>query len=515
MLALKIKQTEIALADGRLDEACELLTQSDVRTHRRGQSLIMEATKRLRQRMDAHLQQQQFEAALRDCQRALSLAGNQPDLEQFRQQAAAQLAEQQQQQAQERELLQVARQRLSEGELTLGQQLCAELPESTPQRAELSAEIQHRRQAADVAVSRAEEAWQRKAFHEAVEALRQAQQLAPHHGSLPLLRTKILQSLCDEAQSALVQGQLPYAETIAALAGSIDPQAMEVRETVMWLQHCQRAAQQIGAGDFAAAWETLQVLSKLLPAADWIPPMLDWARQARDSHQALRGSPLFALRESPFCKVTENADRPFRAAHAGHPAVAALLPDRFLLQIDGAGRYLVLCSPTIRLGSAGAPARTDVDWSGTSLSDGLEIERMEGDYFLRSSQPVRINGKPVTSALLAHEDRLLIGARGAVKFLLPCAASRSAMLQFSGLRLHPPDLRGVILMDEAIVIAPNHQAHVRLRELQQGYVFFHRQQQLFLRPMSSPEGQASLREIRIAHPVSLGSAQLVVLPVTD
>jgi hypothetical protein len=82
------------------------------------------------------------------------------------------------------------------------------------------------------------------------------------------------------------------------------------------------------------------------------------------------------------------------------------------------------------------------------------------------------------------------------------------------MRLHPPDARGVILMDEAIVIAPTSQAHIQLRELQRGFVFFLRQERLYVRDLRSGGGKAA-REVQISQPLSLGSANLVVLPAED
>jgi hypothetical protein len=175
----------------------------------------------------------------------------------------------------------------------------------------------------------------------------------------------------------------------------------------------------------------------------------------------------------------------------------------------------VLRTPAVRLGSQRDATPVDIDCSGVELGQPLVLERMEDDYFLRSAQPVRVNGKQVTSTLLADGDRLLVGARGAIKFLMPCAASHSAVLQFSGIRLHPPDVRGVILMDEAIVIAPTHQAHIRMRELHRGFVLFHRQERLWIRHLDGSDGQEPAREVRLGEPVSLGSAALVVIPAVD
>jgi len=40
VLILKIRQAEVALADGRLDEVAELLKSERLRSHRRGQAIV-------------------------------------------------------------------------------------------------------------------------------------------------------------------------------------------------------------------------------------------------------------------------------------------------------------------------------------------------------------------------------------------------------------------------------------------------------------------------------------------
>jgi hypothetical protein len=519
VFSLKIKQAETALGEGRLDEACQLLSDPQLRSHRRGQALITQVTHRLRHRIEEHLQQSQFEAALQDCHRALALAGNLPELEQLRASAAEELQREQRQQAQERELLLAARQCVAEGEFSRGRELCGRLPERIPQRAELSARIHQQRQTVESALTRAQQAWQRKAIHETVAALREVQKLAPQNHALPVLKTEVLDRLCTDAHRAIEQGHLSRADALLQLASSLDAEDLQVTDELALLRRGQRAAEQIEANDFGAAWETLRVLAQLVPGSSWIEETLRWAQQAQEARQALRGCPLFALSHGPDFSLTEKRNRevhPVRSALGFLPGTPdAAVPARFLLQVDGAGRFLVHRPPAVRLGSHRDADPVDIDWSGTELEYPLILERMEEDYFMRSKQPVRVNGKPVTSALLTDGDRLFIGSRGAIKFVVPCAASHSAVLQFSGIRLHPSDARGVILMDEAIVIAPTHHAHVRVRELQRGFVLFHRQERLWIRHLDGSDGQESPRAVRLGDPVSLGSASLVVIPAAD
>src|SRR5437764_6767698 len=64
MLILRIRQAQVALADSRLDEAYQLACATDVRTHRRGQTLIGELARALVKRGQEHLEAQRLALAL-------------------------------------------------------------------------------------------------------------------------------------------------------------------------------------------------------------------------------------------------------------------------------------------------------------------------------------------------------------------------------------------------------------------------------------------------------------------
>ena len=82
MLFLRIKQVETALKDGRLDEAYELLAESDAREHRRGQELTGQLVQALLDRGRCHLENDQPEQALCDATTQLPLEYLEPLLRQ-------------------------------------------------------------------------------------------------------------------------------------------------------------------------------------------------------------------------------------------------------------------------------------------------------------------------------------------------------------------------------------------------------------------------------------------------
>ena len=138
---------------------------------------------------------------------------------------------------------------------------------------------------------------------------------------------------------------------------------------------------------------------------------------------------------------------------------------RFLLQIDGAGSYLVVRKQNVSIGSMKSSRRPDIGLLTETESSNAAIMRLDDDYFLRCERPVRVNDKDVKDKLLADGDSITIGSRSRMRFRLPNAASTTALLELTGAKLPRPDIRNVILLDESIVIAKDRSAHVHVRDV--------------------------------------------------
>ncbi len=97
MLILQLRQSEVALADGRLDEVFQLLAAHPMASHRRGQRVISRLVDALVRRAGEHLADHHFSEALADCEKAGKLAGNQPKIVSLREAALAGWTDQQKQ----------------------------------------------------------------------------------------------------------------------------------------------------------------------------------------------------------------------------------------------------------------------------------------------------------------------------------------------------------------------------------------------------------------------------------
>lgn len=80
MVWVEIKHVECAIADGRLEEAFELLRRQEVRSHARGQRLVSRLIEAYVERGQAHLRDGRLAQAFADGQKAHSLGGNKLDI---------------------------------------------------------------------------------------------------------------------------------------------------------------------------------------------------------------------------------------------------------------------------------------------------------------------------------------------------------------------------------------------------------------------------------------------------
>jgi hypothetical protein len=156
------------------------------------------------------------------------------------------------------------------------------------------------------------------------------------------------------------------------------------------------------------------------------------------------------------------------------------VPSRFVLQVDGAGSFLVVTQPLVTVGPVSSPRAVDVGLMADAGTHVASIERVEEDYFLRAASAVLVNGRPCVSKLLVSGDEVALSPRCRVAFRVPNVASTSAVLDLTGTRYPRADVRRVILLDRELVIGPGPGAHVRIDELTEKVVLHVRDGRLFV-----------------------------------
>lgn len=516
------------MADGRLDEAYTLAIRDDVRQHRRGQKLISRLVNHLLQRGQAHVEQRQFEPGLADYDRAARLGGNQPRMEKLRGDALAALDSQRREQQRRGELLIAARRHIDRGELSLGAQIVDKLEKNDVAIGKLSDEIAVKRASVQAALKRAEQAAAQEAYPIAIPALREVRRIQPDNLQLAELAEKITQAVLTQVRGAIGQGRLSLAASHLDQLLPFAEDHPDVIELGSVLEQCQVASGWLEDGNVHEARQTLQRVARILPGASWIQQAIQRAEEASASLEAIRGGPLgrVASRHAgnaggrlPAPRNPEVGRRggrrsPFSPPNGNSLMNVESLPTQFLLQVDGAGGYLVARGRRTTIGPISSSRHPHVGLLAPADLPVVSIERLDDDYFLRSDGSVRVNDKLVSDKLLNHGDRIALRPRLGIRFLIPNAASTSAVLELSGARLPRQDVRRIILLDESIVLGSDRTAHIAVSGLQESIVLHLRHGTLLARHSATTQDNdspiQSSSAIVMDRPVQIGPISIVL-----
>ena len=538
MRILQIKQAETALADGRLDEAAALATAGDLRSCRDGQRLVGRLVKALIARGHEHHRCGHHRQALADCEKAEALGGNLPELAELRDLVARDLSQKRRDDQRRGDRVTVARRHAEDGRLTLAEELLSECDDDQAGRAEmLKHELGARRAEAQAAMARAEAALARNDCAAAVDELLAAREQHASSSRLTELTDRVIATATGCLREQLLRGRLDLARSLLV---RLDPLAVggELEDLARIADRCDRARRQVADGRFRRSAETLRLLRSMLPEAKWIKEAIEAADRAAAAVESLRAGPLGTLggTDAESDKATRHADpapgkpgRPKRArtpetARGGHtktlpvlqPAggrgAGAILPSRFLLQIDGAGSHVVLRQPRVTVGPISSSAMPDLGLMADPSLPNVTIERTDGDYFLRCDRPIHVNDQPTTGRLLADGDRIALSDRCRFRFRLPNAASGTAVLDLSGTRLPQANARRAVLLDRELVVGAGESAHVRNAHMPKQAILCVREGRLLCRselgatidekPLPSSAGVPMDRPVRVG-PVGL------------
>ena len=466
MRILKIKQAEHALADGRLDEACELADDSFVRGHARGQRLIGRLVEALLTRARKHLSAGQAQPALLDCDKAKSFGGNLAEVAEIRAEAAGAAAGHHKSRRRRVDLVAAAQRHVEEGRLSVGEEMLADLTgDSTAD--DLRRQATARRAAGEAALSRAETAAKQRNWSEAIDALQAAATQHPQDRRLAEVKAGVVSAVAADVRQNIIRGRPDLAGLLLPCLLPLAGDHPDVADAARALEECGGAWEHIRRDRLGEAREALRRVEKMLPEAKWLKGAIEQVARAAEAMESLRAGPLGMMRPAPTAKtiVPEQSDPHEWETVPDDPIVAAgsaaELPQRVQLHVDGSGGVLVLRASRVTIGAVSAPEPPDVGLLADPQLPVVTIERIDGDYFLRSRTPVTVGAKAVTNTLLADGDRIALSPRCYLRFSLPHAASTTAVLDLAGARLPQADTRRVILMDREIVLGRGASAHIR------------------------------------------------------
>ena len=517
MLIVRLKQSELALSDGRLDEAFDLARQPDFRGHRQGQELIGRLVRALVERGRQHLAAGRLPQAAADCEKAAQLGGNLTDVAQLRSAVSNAMRKCDQADRQIGQAVAFARRHADQGQMTVGQQLLDAVEPPDARVDGLKQDLAARRAGLESRLKRASEALSTRDWTTAVDLLIGIDRGAANDAGLRQLCGKISQHVNSEMRREFEAGRLNIAWALLARLDSLPVQNVDTDHLRKTLDQCRLAYSAIEAGEPHKALDVLRRLHSLWPQAGWLAEAADQAKQLGDAFSKIRGSPLYLV--GMFSR--QEVKTPGRIAAPPLPLPPPLPQagesgaQSFCLHVDGIGSFQVFTKSALSIGPAGSSRSVDIPLMLDANVPTVTVLRSDEDYFLRSRQPVLINQTQAVNKLLNDGDQIGMGKRCRIRFRRPSEASASAVLDLSGARLAASTVRQVLLLDREIIIGPGSTAHIRVDDLAAPVVLQKRGAGLLCRSAGqiaindTPAG--TMAEILENAPISIGSLRFVVV----
>jgi len=468
VLIVRLKQLEHALSDGRLDHAFDLAT-ANLRADRRGQELVTQLAVAFLQRGTEHADAGRLSEAAVDCEKAVNLAGNTPEIAQLRTAVSTATAKKLDAERIRGHQLAAAKRQIDAGRLTIGQQLLS--PIDTDDRvAILSHDLAAQRALLQSAITKATTAFAAGDWQGAMDHLNGLGRQFPADSVLAAISAKVTQHVIGLTSDAVNSGRLDLAILYIARLEKLGRPNLEVDPLRRTVADCRRAFELVRSADASQAGEILRRLALLWPDAEWITPACTRIKQAADALEEVRSGPLGLMSQlngtfdpHETIPMSQNAANQRRTIEP--PPVRC--NGRFVLHVDGVGGFLVIEKGLVAIGPASSSGLLDVALlAGTDVPP-ITLSRTDGDYFLQSRQQVMVNEKAMTGKLLSSGDKIALSPRCRFTFRRPSAASGTAVLELTGARLARGDVRQIILLDREILIGPGAAAHVRCDSLAQ------------------------------------------------
>lgn len=517
MLPLRIRKAEVALADGRLEEAWQQAIREDVRDHRKGQRLIGRLTKAYEKRARVHLDAGNHAAALTDAERASRLGGNQPAIVALQDEIRGELNQHQAAVQARHQKLAAAKRCMATGAYSMGAKLCEDVSDGHTVVG-LMHDAELNRRIVEATLERGRKALQSKEWERALDAIDEGVKQQPANPEVAELVSKVTAAVAVQVRQMITKGRLDQADLYLHRLQRHAGESIEVRELSRVLEQCRRLSSSLRSVHVRETVADLKALKLIIPEARWLDGAIRDSENIANSLESLQTGPIGSLlpdtaAEATLYRAPQPKKSPERQSPMPAPArifhATPVIPENFVIHLDGTGSVLVSRRSFVTLGTPGRSRQLDIPIQGKIGQTSISIERIDEDYFLTSEQPLTVNGKPTANTLLNHGDQIRIGRRGSMQFGLPNAASTSATIDFAGIRLATGNTRRVILMDDSLVIGPQSSAHIQSLSLDRSMVLHWRNGELRMRPLNrSVENEGVL--LQMNQPQEIDGLSLVV-----
>jgi hypothetical protein len=485
VLILRLKQAASAMADGRLDEAFDIVQSKDIREHRRGQKLIGRLALAFAKRGRDNLEAERIQLALADCNKAEKLAGNTADVAKLRSAICTEMEQRRIRSRHRSFKVAQARQHIQDGWISAGEEILKDTGDDDGQAGIVLQQAAVERLHTSEAVTKAEKALQRNDLDAAIDFVLRIGAAGSQNEQVVELISKLRSLAARQIKESFDSGRLDLAHSLLQRVSPIADGCSEISELGSALSLCSKAAGHVAAGRPREAVNLLRKVKLTCPSAQWLGTVTNQTRQAAELLDELAASPLGLdiTRRQDMEDGIQQTDNEAQSISGEQPQAMpgerssdnraeSALPSKFVLQIDGIGSFYVLRDSRITVGPISSSARPTVGLMVDPNMPAITIERSEDDYFIRSSSPVRVNDTTTTDKLLVDADRINLSPRCGMKFNIPNPASTTATLNIPGTRLGRADVRRIILMDRDILIGPTEGSHILAESLDETIALF-------------------------------------------
>ncbi len=324
----------------------------------------------------------------------------------------------------------------------------------------------------------------------------------------------------DDARRLALSGRFAQAEEALAAAQTLRPDLQHLQQRRLALQKKQETARTLKSRLHTALsernWtEVLDVAEDLLELAPGEALARDARRQAwravgaatSTDHQAIDGRPIDRAqvgrqygagqlngrkrdgRHGGNGRVAEGGERKtmIDTPHeSGESAEAPAAGRRFVLWIDGVGAFLVCESDEVILGQPTPGGLVDVPILGDVSKQHAVIHRCGEGYLLKPSRPCRLDGKEVTDVAALNEGAIVdLGGSVRLRFRKPHPLSATARLEFVSRHRTEPAVDAVVLMAESCILGPSARSHIVCPGWSNELVLYSRAGQLYCQSKES------------------------------
>jgi hypothetical protein len=442
----QLREARLAMADGRWDEAAEMLASDKLReflpAKRLSQELAGELVTRARQRIENGNSQ----AGWKDLDRAARLGAGEMAVSDVRQDET-------------RRRLQKAQNLLAQGDAAAARQALERMEHrrlgGTDRRTwqMIAQHLEH----SDLRARRGDVA-------SAIESLEHAQRLLP--ADAPANVRQGLQDRSTKLHDAAASIHRLDSELHAALAASNWTEVLKAAESLLELAPQHSAARQARH----RAWQVvgMEVTLPYKPngqAAKWpwqrAPAANRWAESTRQ------------LARNGKVDTVINERTPGK---------------RIVAWIDEVGAYMICMGDEVVLGQPAAEGGVDVPILADLSRRHAIVRREREAYVLTPLHKTAIDGRVVTEpTVLRDKSAITLGNGVELRFRKPHALSATAVLEIVSRHRTEPAVDGIVLMSESCILGPQSHSHIRCRDWTGDLVLFRRNDELMCRTQKQVE----------------------------